>query len=567
MRWKACIWTLCVMLGFEAVAQEVSSPQVTQVAQTITLKVGWNAFWLGVAPEGVTASEVFEEWPTDSVSMYRTGEIGQTGTFTTGTGEALIPRQPFLIWLRGMEAESTLHRLQGDAVYVLKASEARTITLKGGPVGRRMEWHTEAYGANYFGVSVPEGVRVAPVDYLMGFGTLPSTIYRFGGTGDVPEAIPLLSSQKVTLGDVLVFGCQQPSDWSGTFQISPRYGIHLGQAGTTDSVTVRNDSGGVLELRMTHMGVDGVLPPNLNLWYRDPDYFVESDAWTQWTEPLTKTLEPGATWTLQIGLDRNVMGTNGRHLADTLVCTDLGRSRHMEIIPVSANDLSTRAGRWPDGIWSLAAELETVTRVVTKDDLQEGLKAHRKMPIRLILRIDGDGNMEMLQRFTAASLPEGDMGTKTVVYGPLATPDTAASVTARLSTPVMATDLPCVTMTGVFPEQASAEWTLAPTSTSNPFRHPYHPEHDGMRADFTTAAPDGDVMANYTQPVKPELWSVKNTITLQWDRHSAVEWMPVEILTGTLIWKMEGLRAEGPITVTGPFSMSRIIESPDYRKE
>ncbi len=565
-RWIAGVVCVCwAVVGFAL--QSLAEPQTAKVEQKITLKEGWNAIWLGVAPDGQTADEVFANWPTDSVSMYRVDEVAKEGTFTTSSSEASTPRQPFAIWLRGYPAESTLQRLVGDAVYVLKATQAEEINVVGRPIARRMTWHTTASGANYFGVSVEKGVSVSPTDYLAGFDQLPDTIYRIGGTGNIPTVTPLLSSQKVKLGDVLVMECQAASTWGGAFQLAPQYGVHFGNSGTTDVITVRNDSGEARTFRLEHAGIDGAGVPQLSLWYRDPDNFAVSDAWTQWEVALEKTLAPGATWSLQVGLDRSRMGENGLHIVDTVRCTDLGRSRHVEMITITASNLNLHTNQWPAGIWALTADLETVTRVISKDEMLEGLKAHRAMPVRLIVRVDENKKMELLQRFTAASLPDGDVGTKAVVYGPLATPDASATVTARLSTPVMDTAQPCIALEGDFNNLASATWTLAPTSPSNPFRHPYHPDHDGKSADFTTAAPDGDVLANYTQPVKPELWSIGNTITLKWDTNAALGWLPVEVLTGTLTWQMTGLRAEGPITAEGSFSMSRIIEAPDYRKE
>ncbi len=538
-----------------------------EVAQRVELKKGWNAIWLGIAQDSATADEVFGTWPTDSVSVYRAEAFAKAGTYVSSAGEAALPRQPFAIWLRGHTAESTLHRVVGDAVYVLKASEPYSVTLRGRPVGRRMDWHGTEGGANYFGVSVPEGVSVSPADYLAGFPSQPETVYRLGGVGDVPEALPQLGSWKVRQGDVLVLPSVGPSGWNGAFEASPRYGVDFGEGGTTGTVTFRNDSGAEQTLRLEHRGADGKADPRLTLWYRDADSLAAtSNSWFRLEAPLTKTLGAGATWTLQLGLDRSGMGLGGEAIADTLVCADQGNSRHTEILPVAARDLSTRAGRWPDGIWVITAELGAVTRVAGQE-LREGLKAHRPMPVRLLLRVDGDGRMELLQRLTAAALPNGEAGTKTVVYGPLATPDASAAVTARMSTPLMPTDAPVATLEGTFAETASATWALAADSASNPFRRPYHPAHDGLRAGFATPAPDGDVFANYAQPVKPELWGVSNTLSLRWDSRPSLAWMPTETLTGTLTWRMEGLRAEGPITATGPFAMRRVIVAPDYRKE
>ena len=45
--------------------------------------------------------------------------------------------------------------------------------------------------------------------------------------------------------------------------------------------------------------------------------------------------------------------------------------------------------------------------------------------------------------------------------------------------------------------------------------------HDGKNADFDGPAPDGDDFNNYVATVKPELFSIANSLTLAWDATTA----------------------------------------------
>lgn len=95
---------------------------------------------------------------------------------------------------------------------------------------------------------------------------------------------------------------------------------------------------------------------------------------------------------------------------------------------------------------------------------------------------------------------------------------------------------------------------------SNPFRHAYHPDHDGLLWDFSTPAPSGDVWSNYVSTVKPETFSVSNVLTLTWsDDASAIAiWDPSNKLEGTCRWSLTGLRRQAAINVDGTFVMQRV---------
>ena len=102
-------------------------------------------------------------------------------------------------------------------------------------------------------------------------------------------------------------------------------------------------------------------------------------------------------------------------------------------------------------------------------------------------------------------------------------------------------------------------FTVGAYGATSLLRHPYHPQHDGLRWDFVTHAPDGDDVYNYMSDVKPETFSVKNEIKLALPlSENIVRWDPVSSFEGTCEWTLSGLRHDGKIVLTGPMSFKRV---------
>ena len=76
----------------------------------------------------------------------------------------------------------------------------------------------------------------------------------------------------------------------------------------------------------------------------------------------------------------------------------------------------------------------------------------------------------------------------------------------------------------------------------------------------------GDDLANYVNPVKPELWSVTNTLYLSWHKRNIAtedidfEHNPNETTAGFATWTVGGLLSSGPIYSMGIFYLKRIAD-------
>ena len=122
-------------------------------------------------------------------------------------------------------------------------------------------------------------------------------------------------------------------------------------------------------------------------------------------------------------------------------------------------------------------------------------------------------------------------------------------------------DTPVVEAGGTFGAGTLAfAYTIQPAGRSNPFHHPFHPDHDGLNAYFDGAAPSGDDFANYAGSVKPETFSIGNVIELTWAAggSAAAAWNPEEVSSGTCVWRLKNVRRQGDVVARGTFQLKRI---------
>ena len=117
---------------------------------------------------------------------------------------------------------------------------------------------------------------------------------------------------------------------------------------------------------------------------------------------------------------------------------------------------------------------------------------------------------------------------------------------------------------GGFGNRLRFRYAIATNDPVNPFRHPYHPDHDGLGTDFATALPSGDKPQNYVGATKPELFSISNTVSLTWSTNGgsggSALWNAEETAEGTVDFQVEGLRREGPLLMQGNFELRRISQ-------
>lgn len=519
-----------------------------QIDQSVTLKPGWNAVYVSVAPKA-SADETFADWPVMSVSAYDARAFLSTASTAGGfTGEGVV-RAPFLIWTREAPAASTLKALAADSVLVCFSTNASAYTahLRGVPAAPRIAWHETKEGQdvtttrNAVGVRVSE--RVKANDWFAGCPVLAKgEYYRLQGPDESTPGYSSLAgftgngTAWLNDGDVVFVSGSGVGDWSGPLYIMPRAGVDFSEEGVIDEISIRNDGADEKTVTLVYTdSVDGMERPEL-LCRESYAEDAVSD-WTPLAGELSRTIPTGETWRVALALDRTKLAGTGAKLGGILRIAETGGTKTMAWLPVSAVDAKS-AAPWPQGLWVATLKLTKVSYYRKDGDKVDGVGAGGTMPVKVFLAVGQDGSAKLVQRATvngtrvsSACLPV-DMGAVSPVSGEFG-------------------------KTG-FPLRF--EYTIGAASPSNPFRHALHPMFDGKQMDFKTPAPDGDDIENYIGSVKPEWFSIGGAVEFKFDDNAATAWTPVEQLSGDAKWIYSGVRRDGPVTAEGRFTLKRVAK-------
>jgi len=219
--------------------------------------------------------------------------------------------------------------------------------------------------------------------------------------------------------------------------------------------------------------------------------------------------------------------------------------------------------KFPIWLWSGFIQLEAVSRL--DDTNQIPVKAGGTMKMNVMMHVAPDGKVKLLQRVAAGVETNGTPR----LFRELESVPPEVENARRYSTVMMSIDTPVVTNNtpGAFGNSLTFDWTVGETAADNPFRHAWHPDHDGKKADYSGPTPSGDDLANYANIVKPELWSITNRMEFSWhknnDPHADVdfEWTPSEKTAGFVTWTVSGLTAKEPIRSMGVFVLQRVIKA------
>ncbi|NLN02065.1 MAG: hypothetical protein GX174_09215 [Lentisphaerae bacterium] len=558
---------LCCMFHAAVSAQEMS--------QEIQLVRGWNAVCFKISP-GLPADDLFADWPVESVGVYDAAAFARTRQFdATGSSEGL-PSRAVGVWHRQLPGDSEVFAIPANAVLLCFATDSFDTMIYGAPEALRYAWHPTGPEAvyNYIGFSVAPGATPSLTAYCSGLklGALGAQVLY----GQNPEAVgfgPVPPTTPVANGMVLAMTADKTVDWSGVFHVSPLHGVAFGSEATLQPLTIRNDAATVRRARISYLPGEAAnavdIPPRCDVLYRDVSGGATYTDWQTLSAHIEKSLQPGEVWKLTLALNREQFAAvaAGTRVGGLLRVEDVdGGSFFRTTVPLSAVSDGGAAGAsaWPAGLWVADVKLDKVTQVVNHSKLVEAIPAGGNMTMRLPLHVDREGRMRLLQRVVVAGAANGDGTIATALYAGHATIPAEANQSMRISAVCLPVDQPVIAGEGTFGADARFGFAVGAHSAANPLRHALHPQHDGLAADFQTPAPLGDDFENYVSKVKPELFSIANTIHLTWDvlPAGAAPWSPEEKLQGKLSWDFDGLRREGTLRAQGRFTMRRVSPHP-----
>ena len=564
-----------VCLSFACVFPLVAGAVAPYTTQSLSLVQGWNAVYVEVAPDAA-ADDLFADWPVDHVGLYDPASFLATRQFGADWDSEGLTGSSMALWKRGFPEASSLSRVPAGSVLVTYCTnESHSVTIRGVPAAPRTTWHVSGTNAvyNFFGFSTTQQTDISA--YLEGSpceGVKSRVYYRIVGdnldAGPGPLEVRTWNS-KVSDGDVLLLPSDDLSDWSGVLFVSPMNGIDFGQNGVKATLTVRNDGKSPRTVSVAleqaanaaELQLSGTLP--LCLHVRDADVARTNAAWSAalsgYGPVAKKELAPDETWRLEFGLDRTAFSSlvKGLSFGALLRITEDGDSHAKVVVPLAGetSGVVVPDAALPVGLWVADVQFDHVLAPGSTVGTETGGAAKLRLPIH----IDANGKVRLLQRVVTAGEIAAD-GTYTYrLYAGSAVVPTTATMVTRISAVCLPTETPVIEAAGESDSVIAFSFAVAADGATSILRHPLHPQHDGLRWDFSTPAPSGDDFQNYKGDVKPETFSVGNRIEMSFGLNGGeAAWNPEGTKSGTCRWTFSGLMRQGNIVLSGPMTVKRV---------
>ena len=553
-----------------AAAFAAGAASAAHISETMTLVKGWNAIYLESTPANALCEDFFAGAPVTRVASYQSDAYSSTRQLADDGTEITQKPVSYRVWVPGDEAASTMTALVGGNVYLIYATDDWTSEAFLGIPAAPQQTYRAASGdsgfMNFAGVSAPQGVSVAGRTYFGEgpFDPVAGIAYEVRGTKtSAPSFLPMVltSNAKVQGGRAYALTATKDGDWPGVIGFSGAASVDFGPDDFA-SVTLKNFGTTNHAFRVTIVAsadAQEVFPPVLKRKTKD-EKGVES--WTNVTAGVSwdVALASGAISAQKFAIDRTTMD-GGKTYAAVMQIEDLGGTQMRVRIPVTVGEKSEDASAFPTGLWAGYIQMETVSSLTNETPTA----AAGTLRMNILVHVPESGAPRLLQRVSAGVDATG----KIRLFKELSSAKAVCENPRRLSSVMMSVANPIVDASAhtTFGNQLQFDWTVGATARDNPFRHAWHPDHDGKTADYSGDVVSGDDLSNYVNPVKPELWSVTNTLYLSWHKQNNptedvdFEHNVEETTAGFATWTVGGLISNGPINSMGIFYLKRIADT------
>lgn len=498
-----------LLLSLSAPAQEVT--------QEFLLRPGWNAVFVEVTPAATDPAVVFAGLPIESV--WARSERVTTADFVRNQNEVAWNDSDWRVFrppdLPGAFA-STLHAVLANRAYLIhsRGPTPTTWRIRGTPSLRHPAWVPDAFNLRGFPIDAanPPTVlaffRASTAHYDLASGRL-EPFYRLGQDGQWRELDP---TDRMIPGEALWVKCRGASTFVAPLLVRTDLGQDLDFGPIVGELPLRvvNLRGEPSNLRVVPLSnsahslwsVFSLTPTN------SADATNAQPAWNPIGTELRRTLTPGVPNTLRLAPRRSLFTLP--RISEVLALTDGSGARWL--VPMSA-ERSTETNPAPTlhphaGLWIGSARVQRVAEA-NQPSTSPPTPARSSFTLRLLLHVDERGRARLLQEViqlwevgTSETRPDGvrvpvEPGRYVLFSDPSlgsgfagATLRQGIPVSRRLSTADFDfTDQPAHTLEleGTFEPNSRLEATyrIPPNARTNPFRHPYHPDHDNLDARFS----------------------------------------------------------------------------------
>ena len=547
------------------------------VHETLNLTNGWNAVYIECTPTNALCDEFFANTPVISAAAYRSDADASTAQYDASGNEIVQAPVVYLQWVRG-KTGSTLQSIAGGGTYLLFATNTATKDIYGVPSAPKMTWRkvSSAETNEYFNlVGVSSAEATVPIDAYFGEG--PFGLTKSGRSicaiSGMDETRPVLKSAEgsfgrqtpVASGKAYALTSTCDGEWPGVIGVQGS-AVYFGPNANYASIKIQNcgTTNHTFTIKMERSEPYGALePPPISRRLPRVDALSEI-GYTNVEENVawSVSLEPDEISEQIFSLDRSQLGP-GMERGAILTIEDPAGSKMRVRLPIYVAPVSQSVVAYPTGLWIGEIALTQVSGL--NDETPTPVKAGGTLKMSVMMHVDTNGTCRLLQRVAAGMDTNGTAR----LFKELANVPAEIEAPKRFSTVMMSVDTPVVAAAGgsAFGDEADFTWTIAPTARDNPFRHAWHPDHDGKKADYQGEAPSGDDFANYASPIKPELWSISNRLFFSWHEqgiHSQpinFEYNASETTSGVVTWEVTGLIANKPIKSEGTFTLKRAVKA------
>lgn len=478
-----------LLSGALLLGSALSAAAQDTVTQTIPLTAGWNSVWLEVDPADRDPTVVFAGAPVSQVWSYF--PKNRTVEFIDDPEAGLFNAEGWNVFIPDSFAESFLTDLFAILPcrpYLVLATSDATLEVTGRAVRKPIAWRPNSFNLAGFPVDPVTGGGSPSLFFFNDPALRNSRKFRLtpGGTW-----VAMNNSDRIRRGEAYWVFTAEPTEFEGALEVEVAPGgnaIGFGTTGSEVRLIARNKGAFPGAIMLSN-------PNNLPLLRRVTLPGGEQE-WQPWTSITTdKPLGAEASVLFEIGLDRSsVTGP-----IDSFIEVS-GLSSTMQIpftadVPLTALQAGGYAGLWVGNV-----TLSQVTDTTTVDDAVKDTPAEASF--RLILHVDAAGVVNLLKS-VIMMWKDGIPGTASTAEVPggyvLVTDDTLIpsfkGATLRDGRPVgfrvssVAYDFPEneLPLTGAFGgdgQVLTGAIQIGKFSPTHPYRHKYHPDHDGLTPTF-----------------------------------------------------------------------------------
>jgi hypothetical protein len=517
--------------------------QAQWTTQVIRLQPGFNPVHVQVMPVDPRCDAILAGIPGVSEAWMYNRYI-QTTTFTTDPASAGGEQDHWLTWYPSGSPKaflSTLSQLRGGQAYLIKmASNAApvTLTLRGIPVPPRADWIPDDFVMSGFPTT-----ESAPV-----------TFARFLRDSPQVSAAPGRDSQVFTVNPATAFQTQVRNPELTTIQPGRAYWAYLKghshnpfpvevvaagennavqflqdrpialmtvanttsqatevvrliaresepppegrprKAGPTPLVALLPQADGTYSARRLAEGVELTLAPGerkvvrLGLVTRELATTRETNATYQ---GLIEVTEAAHGYRQLVAVVAEVPGSKLMAGSGSLLGTPGARPRFASTGGAGDAGTTTSAGA---GLWLGTLTLNAVNNPAfaptdTPDLAQFPVQPATPLDVRVLLHVNAAGEARLLQKVYLAEVSDGT-NRVTRMYGNTGSLPAGAVLRSRVSAPAWPNAAPAL-LAGTLGSTLATTLVHPFNDPSNPFVHPYHPDHNNLSEDYATSLKAG----------------------------------------------------------------------------